>query len=148
MRMRYTNFEHGPKRVEDELERNSLSLSVEVAAKRFVELTAEIDGLLLCLKDYNCVEGKFRTDSIGEGATVKAITALLKLLEKKVCSIQEENGLLKTRNEKLIRRYREQKNLMGRSVWKLLKSVATHFPTVERCISRTITKWLHTIYLN
>lgn len=67
--------------------------------------------------------------------------ALLKNMEKKLSSFSNEAAFLQKKNEKHMKKSGWMKELAGRSVQKLVKSVVTCFLEKTRYISRAISNW-------
>lgn len=86
--MRSTNSEQLSRMLGDETERYFLSLWAEVAAERMMELTAEINGLLLRLTDYTVSKENLEQKESEREVTVKALMASVKQLAKKVWALQ------------------------------------------------------------
>lgn len=55
----------------------------------------------------------------------KVMTESMKQLKKKFGSVKNEKRLLKKTNEELMRNYGAQNTVVGKSMWKLMKSVST-----------------------
>lgn len=70
----------------------------------------------------------------------KAKTPLMKKLEKNLGSLQNEKRRLEKVNGMLIRRYGEQKTLVGRSFGKPVRSAATHSLRMAMCTIMAILK--------
>lgn len=68
---------------------------------------------------------------------LKSLTASVKHLEEKACLSQENRTWLQI-NEKLTRKYGEQRTVVCRGVGNLMTSIATHLVLVAMCISRAI----------
>lgn len=106
----------------------------EGRSKRFMELTTEQNGLVLRLND--CEVESERSVSERD-FIVKVIMAAVKRSEKKISSLQDKNRTLLITKE-LMSMYSGQELMVGRSVRKFVRSVATRFVGVTICISRTI----------
>lgn len=65
----------------------------------------------------------------------------MKQLEKKWNSLANKKRLPEKIHEALMRKYGEQKSVVGRSVWKLVKTVAICLVGMDMSISRAIPKW-------
>lgn len=116
-------------------------VSAEEGARRVLEVTAERDDLLLRSNDYKVSKVNSKQKLSEQNDILKAMTASLKQLEKKLSSVMEEKRLLEKTNKRLMRMYGAQNTVMGR-VGKLIKSVSTCFLGMAMCINKAPTKWV------
>lgn len=80
--MRRTDSERFTRCAEDEIEKDFLYLSAQVALMRFPKLTEERDDLVLHLKYYKMWRETFDSKVSEQEATEKTTTAFLKQLKK------------------------------------------------------------------
>lgn len=64
------------------------------------------------VKQLQKLKENFGTQSIGPRVILKAMTTFVRQLEKKLCSLQDETGLLLKTNKEFMRRYSEQKTVV------------------------------------
>lgn len=70
----------------------------------------------------------------------QTMTASVQQLKKTVHLLKYQIRFLKKASKQLLRRYSEQKTVVGGCVWKLLKSFATYFTEMGMCIDTAISE--------
>lgn len=111
------------KRLKDENERNALSVYVEAAVdKRLeMELGVERDELVLRLNSFKMSRDNLKRKLSEREFNLKVVTALVKYLEMKV-RLRKDNNRMLQKNAELIKKYSDQKALVREKVGKLVKN--------------------------
>lgn len=105
VRMRSTDSDQLLRGLVDEINQSSLSVTVEVVAEKFMEITADRDDLQLRLNDQKELKENLERKVSTQKVIVKKETTSVKQLEKTVCSLQNENISLQKTSEWLMKRY-------------------------------------------
>lgn len=116
VRMRNTGSEQLPIKPADKIARNSVSVSAEVAFKRLLKTGHEREDLLLRFNDYKARKEYLERNFSEQEVTVEVVKASRNQLRTKVNVLQNQNRLPQNTNETLMKRYSEQKAVVGNTL--------------------------------
>lgn len=125
LRMSYTDSKRLFRRLKDEKEKNELSFRSEGAADRCKELTTEMDEFLLRSNDCKVSYENLEHNLLEQEVVVRTMTASRKHMIMRASLLESKIGLLHNINDKPMKEFCEQKNLVRKSVTKLAKHVPT-----------------------
>lgn len=133
-----TYYERLSRRLEQNKESILRLASGREDAERVLKVVAERIDLLLPLSEYKVSKNNIEQKLSDQHVVLKAKTASVKLLEKKLSWLLNKKRLIGKKVKDLMKEYGDQHTAAGYTMQKLVQSTTTHFVSMVMCISKNI----------